>query len=240
MMYIKHFLEKLVYIQCFVRQANRLSLSVILMGCQNMENRVKLLIQIFQVFLLHLKKLFKPLISIRKVSQEPEKLKFQEPLEYLIFNIERELFWAIEPGEYTDLIEKALHYPYDVAKQIVEQANKEVKKEIIILANDWKDPMEQAQYQLRVMKIGHMPRSCIGCGYCCRQALCDFAKYQHPTAEYCPELKWNGERHLCQLMLLPGEEGQSYRDLLRAEMGCLSPYNPWWIEPLRDRTEENN
>jgi hypothetical protein len=201
---------------------------------------VKPLIQIFQVFLLHLKSLFEPRINIKKVSQQPENSKFRKPLEYLIFNIERELFWSIESGEYTDQIEKAIHYPYDVADQIVEQANKEVKKEIVIPANGWKEPMKEAQHQLRLMKIGHMPRSCIGCGYCCRQALCDFAKSLHPTAEYCPELKWTGERHLCQLMLLPGEKGQFYRDMLRAGKSCLSPYNPLWIEPVRDRTEENN
>lgn len=78
---------------------------------------------------------------------------------------------------------------------------------------------------------------CKGCGYCCWKAKCWNALREHGYGdEVCPSLKWDGERHVCALMGLPGDEGEAYRKDLFAGEGCCSPNNSWRREPLKDRT----
>lgn len=87
-------------------------------------------------------------------------------------------------------------------------------------------------------KIDGVPvRACVGCGFCCVQAMCDAARRLYPAAtRACPELKWTGERHVCGLMTAPDPIGRRYRQELYAGAGCCSGLNSWRRQPLVDRT----
>jgi len=80
-------------------------------------------------------------------------------------------------------------------------------------------------------------KPCIGCGFCCLKTKCIAAQRLYPSAEKCPALKWNGERHVCELMELPGTVGAAYRAELYAGEGCCANLNSWYYEPLQDRTK---
>jgi hypothetical protein len=80
-------------------------------------------------------------------------------------------------------------------------------------------------------------KDCIGCGFCC-QTPCYVSARIYPGAKPCPALKWNGERHVCDLMTLPGSLGAEYRKELYAGDGCCSNLNSWRREPLQDRTKK--
>ncbi len=82
-------------------------------------------------------------------------------------------------------------------------------------------------------------RDCIGCSYCCMEARCVASVRLYPAAEVCPALKWSevGERHFCDLMLLPGKLGEVYREELCAGAGCCSNLNSWRSEPIKNRLE---
>lgn len=79
-------------------------------------------------------------------------------------------------------------------------------------------------------------KECIGCGFCCIKAKCAAGARLYPSAEKCPALKWNGKRHVCDLMELPGIVGEAYRKELYAGEGCCMNLNSWRYEPLQDRT----
>jgi hypothetical protein len=81
-------------------------------------------------------------------------------------------------------------------------------------------------------------KDCVGCGFCCTQAVCSAGQRVYPGAKYCPALKWNGKRHICNLMNLPGILGETYRVELYANEGCCSNLNSWRREPLQDRTKK--
>jgi hypothetical protein len=76
---------------------------------------------------------------------------------------------------------------------------------------------------------------CVGSGYCCMKSQCQLSTERHGYVKgACPELKWNGERHLCGLML--DDKGGDYAKFWLSEgAGCCSPLNSWRREPLRDR-----
>jgi len=76
---------------------------------------------------------------------------------------------------------------------------------------------------------------CMGSGYCCVKAQCQTSLAIHGAQPLCPELGWNGTRHVCKLMLLPGAEGARYREAQYAGEGCSSSLNSWRREPLKDR-----
>jgi len=78
---------------------------------------------------------------------------------------------------------------------------------------------------------------CIGCGYCCTKTKCGAGNRLYASADICPALKWTGERHICDLMELPGSLGETYREQLYAGAGCCSNLNSWRYEPLKDRTK---
>jgi hypothetical protein len=83
-------------------------------------------------------------------------------------------------------------------------------------------------------------KPCIGCGFCCVQAMCVAGRYLHPELDdqvVCPELHWNGQRHVCLLMEQPGIAGERYRQGLYAGEGCCSNLNSWRREPLKNRCE---
>lgn len=84
-------------------------------------------------------------------------------------------------------------------------------------------------------------KDCIGCGFCCTKTLCEAARRVYSTIHTpCPGLIWNGERHECKLMTLPGELGSIYRKELYAGEGCCMGLNSWRKEPLEDRTKYSN
>ena len=78
-------------------------------------------------------------------------------------------------------------------------------------------------------------KKCIGCGFCCIKARCVASQRLYQSAEVCPALKWDGKRHFCDLMFLPGIIGEGYRKELYAGEGCCSNLNSWRTEPLQDR-----
>jgi len=78
---------------------------------------------------------------------------------------------------------------------------------------------------------------CIGCGFCCWKSMCQAGHRLYPGAELCPALIWNGKRHVCDLMQLPGNLGELYRKELYAREGCCSNLNSWRRMPLEDRTK---
>lgn len=81
-----------------------------------------------------------------------------------------------------------------------------------------------------------MTRSCIGSGYCCWKAPCHLAQKEHgPIPGPCPELRWNGERHLCGAVLAAKEKECLMKELFIGE-GCCSPLNSWRREKLQNRT----
>ena len=82
-------------------------------------------------------------------------------------------------------------------------------------------------------------RDCVGCGFCCMQTPCGACLRIYPGAKICPALKWNGKRHYCDLMTLPGNLGAEYRKELYAGEGCCSNLNSWRREPLQDRTQKD-
>lgn len=60
----------------------------------------------------------------------------------------------------------------------------------------------------------------------------------HPelTKGPCPELRWNGQRHLCGLVLDAGkQESERLKTSLAIGGGCCSPLNSWRREELVDR-----
>jgi len=78
---------------------------------------------------------------------------------------------------------------------------------------------------------------CIGCGFCCTKAMCDAGRRIHGVNLLpCPSLEWNGDRHICKLMVIPGNLGERYRKELYAGEGCCANLNSWYCEPLVDRT----
>ncbi len=81
-------------------------------------------------------------------------------------------------------------------------------------------------------------QDCIGCGFCCIKAKCGAGVRLYGGGKgICPALIWNGERHVCDLMELPGDLGRTYRTELFAGLGCCSNLNSWRREDLADRTK---
>ncbi len=76
---------------------------------------------------------------------------------------------------------------------------------------------------------------CIGCGYCCIKTKCGAGIRLYGETTPCPALKWNRERHVCDLMQLTGSLGDSYKKQLHAGAGCCSNLNSWRREPLINR-----
>jgi hypothetical protein len=80
---------------------------------------------------------------------------------------------------------------------------------------------------------------CIGSGFCCMKSQCVFSVAIHGTikGKACPELLWNGERHLCNLMIKGDGRNnpEYYRGSLAEGAGCCSGMNSWRMEPLQDR-----
>lgn len=77
--------------------------------------------------------------------------------------------------------------------------------------------------------------ACIGCGYCCVKTKCDAGVRLYSEITPCPALLWDGERHVCKLMQLPGTLGDSYKEQLHAGAGCCSNLNNWRRETLVNR-----
>ena len=74
--------------------------------------------------------------------------------------------------------------------------------------------------------------SCVGCGYCCKQATCSLGVKLHGAKYPCPELRWIGEQYRCALV----EQGQeAIIDALYIGSGCCSLLNSWRKEK-RDGT----
>lgn len=82
-------------------------------------------------------------------------------------------------------------------------------------------------------------KECVGCGYCCIKSVCLVSASLHKGFRECPELKWNGFRHVCKLMELLGERGERYRKELYAGEGCCSGLNTWRRE-IKNRIGEIN
>ncbi len=76
---------------------------------------------------------------------------------------------------------------------------------------------------------------CIGCGYCCIKTKCEAGHRLYAETTPCPALIWNGERHVCDLMNLPGTLGDKFKKELHAGAGCCSNLNSWRREPLINR-----
>jgi len=73
-----------------------------------------------------------------------------------------------------------------------------------------------------------MGKECVGCGYCCVKAPCPIALRIYGNGiTKCPELIWNGTRHICRLCTLPLPLGNEYRKELSVGEGCCSSLNTW-------------
>jgi hypothetical protein len=81
-------------------------------------------------------------------------------------------------------------------------------------------------------------KACSGCGYCCLKAPCTAAVRLYPGVRVCPALKWDGKRHICDLMNLPDDLGRTYRKELAAGEGCCCSLNSWRREKIVNRLEE--
>jgi hypothetical protein len=70
---------------------------------------------------------------------------------------------------------------------------------------------------------------CVGCGYCCIKTQCDASRRLYGVVDLCPQLSWveDKKRYVCELMMLPGDLGISYRKQLYAGEGCCSSLNDW-------------
>ena len=69
-------------------------------------------------------------------------------------------------------------------------------------------------------------RSCVGCGFCCRKALCGVAlRIWGKGVEKCPALAWDGKRYWCDLCRKPGQMGEDYRKELYVGDGCCCGLN---------------
>ncbi len=78
-------------------------------------------------------------------------------------------------------------------------------------------------------------KECIGCGYCCIAIQCPISSLIYGYVQTCPALEWNGLRHVCKLMKLPGDLGDFFRLQIGSGTGCTEPGNPWRKEVLRSR-----
>ncbi len=69
--------------------------------------------------------------------------------------------------------------------------------------------------------------SCLGSGYCCKNALCGLAVQRHPKATApCPSLVLKDGRYWCgEVLAAEGEELQWLIDNLYIGAGCCSPLN---------------
>jgi hypothetical protein len=47
------------------------------------------------------------------------------------------------------------------------------------------------------------------------------------AGDFCPLLEWNGERYICNLVTMPGKEGNYYKTMLWVGKGCRTYLNPW-------------
>ncbi len=70
---------------------------------------------------------------------------------------------------------------------------------------------------------------CVGCGFCCNKAPCAVAVRIYGNITKCPDLKWDfdGNRYICRLMTLSGNQGFEYRKELYAGEGCCCGLNSW-------------
>jgi hypothetical protein len=71
-------------------------------------------------------------------------------------------------------------------------------------------------------------KRCIGCGYCCRKAVCDIGQYVYGImpGEICPGLLWNEkeQRYRCSLVI---ENYPNIYKILSINEGCCSNMNTW-------------
>jgi len=79
-----------------------------------------------------------------------------------------------------------------------------------------------------------MIKPCIGCGYCCKKAMCfiGIVIYGRPK-DNCPYLIWSNtrNRYLCQLVI----SNESFINKISIGEGCGSPLNTW-----RNQVKERN
>lgn len=77
---------------------------------------------------------------------------------------------------------------------------------------------------------------CVGCGYCCTETVCTIGTRIYGAMKSCPALEWDQlqHRHVCKLVLLPGDLNLRYRSQIDLDTGC-SIASPW-KEDIRDRT----
>ena len=74
---------------------------------------------------------------------------------------------------------------------------------------------------------------CVGCGYCCLKVPCPIAiRIYGMGVSVCPELQWNGIRHVCRLVMLPDPLSAEYRQDLSIGAGCCSSLNTWRKEVI--------
>jgi hypothetical protein len=80
-------------------------------------------------------------------------------------------------------------------------------------------------------------RPCVGCGFCCLQAMCSIGINVYGRAKYpCPYLIWSKKdnRYWCRLAL----NDVLYADMIHADQGCCSPLNTWRND-VRERKEDD-
>ena len=84
-----------------------------------------------------------------------------------------------------------------------------------------------------------MSASCLGCGYCCRMHPCELAYQVHGDIKDCPSLKWNGVRHICEIVASDPEKYARYDNYAVDGIGsgCSSSLFNMWREDIRDRTK---
>ena len=87
------------------------------------------------------------------------------------------------------------------------------------------EPKPDGTWPLAVID-GRKSRPCLGCGFCCKTALCAIAQRQGATESPCQFLENDGERYWCGLILKASpQEAIALRARLYIGAGCCSTMN---------------
>ena len=82
------------------------------------------------------------------------------------------------------------------------------------------------------------PKPCLGSGYCCHKAICHEGQRANPNHKIgpCPSLRWNGERHVCGLIMDADRvEADRLKKSLSIGAGCCAPLFNNWRKVVKNR-----
>jgi hypothetical protein len=99
-------------------------------------------------------------------------------------------------------------------------------------------------------KVISLPPTCVGCGFCCKESIClvgiryfislDKEIKLADLKDGCPALTWNGQRYVCELVSIPGQEGEDLREDLNIGTKCCSPETNWRNDIKERKNKKTN